>query len=168
MTQSDLLDLLDHNQWVNKRILDCAMQISHQQLMAKGNFDHESAFQTLRHTLDTEWSWRLMAQKLPATQMLWDMEDLSTVEKVKQFWLSEAATLRTYVCQMDEETLNAVVEFGTAQGRPPAQAKRWQIMAHIANHSAMHRAELARYFTECGCSPGDINLLDYLLDHCKS
>jgi hypothetical protein len=30
------------------------------------------------------------------------------------------------------------------------------------NHGTQHRSELARYFTECGSSPGDIDLLDAL------
>ncbi|MFN8444765.1 MAG: DinB family protein [Caldilineaceae bacterium] len=167
MTQSDLLTILQHHYWANHRILECATQVSVEQLMQAANFDHESAFQTLRHMLDVEWSWRLMAQRVLATELLWNLEDLSDLEKLKAFWRLEQETMVAYVRSMDEATINSNVEFGTPQGRPPQSAKLWQIVVHLAVHGTHHRSELARYFTDCGHSPGDINFMDFLFEQRK-
>lgn len=162
MQREDILDLLSYNRWANERVLTQLELLSAEQLTAVANHDHGSAWQTLLHLVDVEWSWRLMAQRLPAVTVLWEVEDLADLARVKAFWLNEQQTLLTYVQAIDEAQLNTMVEFGTPQGWPPRQAKLWQILAHVVNHSTQHRTELARYLTDCGHSPGDLSLLQFL------
>jgi uncharacterized damage-inducible protein DinB len=78
--------------------------------------------------------------------------------------LNEQATLRTYVQSLDAAALNAPIALGTAPDGSPRQAKRWHILAHLLNHSTQHRTELARYLTDSGYSPGDLDLLDLLVN----
>ncbi len=162
MQRSDILDLLRYHDWANQQILTYSERLSPPQLIAPANLDHGSAFQTLLHMVDVEWSWRLMAQQLPATQMLWEVKELPDLPAIKAFWQIEQQQRLVYIHQLDETTLNAEVEYGSAQGRPPKSAKLWHILVHILDHSTQHRSELARYLTDCGHSPGDIDLIDTL------
>lgn len=162
MQHADMLDLLAYNRWANAQIVRQLEQVAHGQLRATANLDHGSAWQTLLHLVDVEWSWRLMAQRIPATTVLWAVADLADLVRVQTFWHTEEQALLTYVQSLDEAMLNSPVEFGTPQGWPPRQAKRWQILVHIVNHSTQHRTELARYLTDSGHSPGDLSLLQFL------
>ncbi len=162
MQRADILDLLSYHDWANQHILTYLEKLSPAQLIAPANLDHGSAFQTLLHLVDVEWSWRLMAQGLPATQMLWEVKDLPDLAAIKVAWETEQQQRLAYIQGLDETTLNAEVEYGSAQGRPAESAKVWHILAHILNHSTQHRTELARYLTDCGHSPGEIDLIGTL------
>jgi uncharacterized damage-inducible protein DinB len=162
MKRTDILDLLAYNRWANEQILERMQQLTTEQLTTPANLDHGSALQTLQHTVDVEWSWRLMAQQIPAPKVLAELEDLSTVAAIARYWAHEADELAAYVQRLDQHTLNALVEYGTPQGWPARSAKVWQILAHIVNHSTQHRTELARYLTDCGHSPGDLSMLRLL------
>lgn len=162
MTQTDLLDLLHFNYWANHRILVCAEQLTPEQLAASTHFDHKSALQTLLHMLDTEWGWRLIAQQVPAPQMMWEVMDLTDLAKLKHAWTADEQAMLAYVGSLDEQAINGPIPFGATQAGTPQTVKLWQIIAHIVHHSAYHRSELARYLTDCGHSPGDLDFLDFL------
>lgn len=89
MQREDILDLLAYNRWANERIMSQLAQLSVAQLTAPTNHDHGSAWQTLLHLVDVEWSWRLMAQRIPAATVLWEVEDLADLARVKTFWHQE-------------------------------------------------------------------------------
>ncbi len=162
MKRTDVLDLLAYNRWANTHIIAQMQQLTLAQIMASTNLDHGSAFQTLQHMVDVEWSWRLMAQQLPASQLLAEIEDLSTLTAIARYWAHEADELESYVQGLEENRLNMPVDFGTPQGWPVRSAKVWQILAHIVDHSTQHRTELARFLTDLGHSPGDLSMLRLL------
>lgn len=161
MDGNTLLDLLHYHEWANARMLATITQIAPEQLTAPAALDHGTAWQTLLHLVDVEWSWRLIAQGEPAPPMLWEIETLADLPQLVTFWQAEQATLRAYIQSLDSAALQATVEFGAAEA--PQQAKRWHILLHLLNHSTQHRTELARYLTDRGHSPGDFDLLDLLM-----
>lgn len=161
MDGNTLLDLLQYNEWANARILATIAQVEPAALTAPAALDHGTAWQTLLHLVDVEWSWRLIAQGQPTPPMLWELETIIDLPQLTTFWQGEQATLRAYIGTLDSVALQAVVEFGAAEA--PQRAKRGHILLHLLNHSTQHRTELARYLTDRGHSPGDLDLLDLLM-----
>jgi uncharacterized damage-inducible protein DinB len=134
-----------------------AAELSEDELLAEGSFDHGSAFQTIRHLVDVDYSWReLCMGNDVGDAYVWDLTPLPDLESVLSFWGEERERLLAYAESLDEAGLEASVTFG---GSSPESAPIWQVLAHVVNHGTQHRSELARYLTVCGHSPGDLDLL---------
>jgi uncharacterized damage-inducible protein DinB len=151
-----LLALVRFHAWANERILTTAERLSDEEFRRPAPLDHGSVFQTLRHLVDVDWSWReLCTGNDIGETYVWDhgfvLDDL---ESIRGFCLEEDARLRKYVEGLDHTALGEPL--GT-RSRP-----RWLVIAHVVNHGTQHRSELARYLTDCGHSPGDLDLIDTL------
>jgi uncharacterized damage-inducible protein DinB len=159
MDGDSLLALVRFHAWANDRILTTAAGLTEEELLRPSVLDHGSAFQTLRHLVDVDWSWRelCMGNDIGDTYV-WDhgftLDDLPAIHS---FCVEEDARLRSYVESLDDAALTESLTMTADFSRP-----RWLILAHVVNHGTQHRSELARYLTECGHSPGDLDLLDAL------
>ena len=58
MDADSLLALVRFHAWANDRILMTTAGLSDEEFRRTANVDHGSAFQTLRHLVDVDWSWR--------------------------------------------------------------------------------------------------------------
>jgi uncharacterized damage-inducible protein DinB len=155
-----MLAFVRFHAWANDRILTVAADLSDDELRAPSKLDHGSAFQTLRHLVDVDWSWRrLCIGNNVGNTYVWDhgfvLDDLAAIHA---FCLDEDKRLRSYVESLDDAALSESLGINGDFAAP-----RWLILAHVVNHGTQHRSELARYLTECGHSPGDLDLLDALI-----
>lgn len=160
MEADSLVALVRFHAWANDRILTTAAGLSDEEFRRTANLDHGSAFQTFRHVVDVDWSWRefCIGNDVGDTYV-WDhgfaLDDLPAIHA---FCLEEDARLRSYVESLDDAALTESLATKSALIARP----RWLVVAHVVNHGTQHRSELARYLTECGHSPGDLDLLDAL------
>jgi uncharacterized damage-inducible protein DinB len=154
-----MLALVRFHAWANDRVLTTTALLPEDRFRGTAGLDHGSAFGTLRHLVDVDWSWRqfCIGNDVGDTYV-WDhgfvLDDLPALHA---FCLDEDARLRSYVESLDEDALGEALRV-SADFAPP----RWLVLAHVVNHGTQHRSELARYLTECGHSPGDLELLDAL------
>jgi len=161
MDRESLIAFVHFHAWANDRILTTAAGLSDEELRRSSVLDHDSAFQTLRHLMDVDWSWReFCTGNDVGDTYAWDhgfvLDDLPAIHA---FTLEEDARLRIYVESLDDGLLS---ERLAMSDDPDDRIPRWLIIAHVVNHGTQHRSELARYLTECGHSPGDLDLLDAL------
>jgi len=158
MDGDSLLALVRFHAWANDRILTTAANLPDERFRKAAVLDHGSAFQTLRHLVDVDWSWRefCIGNDVGETYVWDDGFELDDLQTIHAFCLEEDSRLRSYVESLDNTSLTESV---TMRADPDEVVPRWLIVAHVVNHGTQHRSELARYFTECGCSPGDFDLL---------
>ena len=159
MDAESLLALVRFHAWANDRILTTAAGLSDEELRRDAVLDRGSAFDTLRHLVDVDWSWReFCAGNDVGDSYVWDQGyTLDDLRAIHTFCVEEDGRLRSYVESLDE---TAMIEPMSMSEDPADVVPRWLIIAHVVNHGSQHRAELARYLTERGHSPGDLDLLE--------
>jgi uncharacterized damage-inducible protein DinB len=161
MDADSLLALARYHAWANDRILATAASLTVEALHRAATLDRGSAFETIRHLVDVDWSWRqfCVGNDIGETYV-WDHGfTLDEIQQLHAFSLEEDGRLRDYVTSLDQTTLD---ERLVLSEEPDDAVPRWLILTHVVNHGTQHRSELARYFTVCGHSPGDLDLLDAL------
>jgi len=161
MTIDYFRTLYDYNYWANARILRAAEQLSNAQLIAPAQESHGSLRGTLVHTMGAEWMWRSRWHGIMPTMILRE-EDFPTLESIKERWSEEEQQMRVFLAKLSDSDVQRVVHYTNTQGQTYA-APLWQMMAHLVNHGTQHRSEAAMTLSALGHSPGDLDLLVFLL-----
>jgi len=163
MNTEDILILYRYNQWSTARILDTASQVTAAQFLAPADFPHGGLRGTLVHALFAEWIWRNRWEGASPTQRL-KPEDFPTFDSLRTRWADEEERLMSFVSNITDERLNSVIAYKNTQG-VQHQRVLWQMMAHLINHGTQHKTEAAALLTSLGHSPGDIDMIGYLIEN---
>ena len=162
MNKQDIFVLYKYNQWANARILNAAASLTPEQFAASASFPHGGLRGTLVHALFAEWIWRRRWEGTSPTQRF-NPADFPTVESLRARWLEEEGQLMNFVSAVTDERLNSQFDYRNTSGTPFRQVL-WQVMAHVVNHGTQHRSEAAALLTDLGYSPGDLDLITFLIE----
>lgn len=163
MNKQDILILYQYNQWANAKILNAATNVSEEGYLAPASFPHGGLRGTLVHALFAEWIWRSRWEGTSPTTRL-KPEDYPTFESLHTYWAEEEQALMSFVDGLTDEKLESKFSYRTTDGKPH-QRTLWQTMAHLVNHGTQHRTEAAAILTDLGHSPGDIDMIYFLIDN---
>lgn len=162
MKQEDILLLYKYNQWANAKILAATAQLAQEQWIAPTPFPHGSLRGTLVHALFAEWVWRKRWEGTSPTERFKE-ESFPTFDSLCTRWQEEEKKLMAFVEGVTDERLNSVFHYANTSGQPFTQVL-WQVMAHVVNHGTQHRSEAAAILTELGHSPGDLDMIVFLIE----
>lgn len=160
MRNRDLVALFDYGYWADRRLLEAAARLTPEQWTAREQITTRDLRDTLVHALDVEWSWRLRLQKRPTEA--WGPEaelrpaDYPTAADLAEHWARDEAEMRTWLATLDDNALARDIDIGDKHRFP-----LWYYLVHIATHSQQQRADAATLLTRFGCSPGNLDFLDY-------
>jgi uncharacterized damage-inducible protein DinB len=162
MNKQDILTLYNYNQWANAKILNAASNATQEQSLASASFPHGGLRGTLVHAMFAEWIWRTRWEGIsPATRL--KPEEFPTLEALRARWAEEEKQLMDFVAGVSEERLNDTFDYRNTSGKPFTKIL-WQVMAHVVNHGTQHRTEAAAILTDLGHSPGDIDMISFLIE----
>src|SRR5712691_5586118 len=122
MDGESLLAFVRFHAWANDRILTTTAGLKDEEFRRPGVLDHDSAFGTLRHLVDVDWSWReFCIGNDVGDAYVWDhgfvLDDLPAIHA---FCIEEDMRLRSFVESLDDAALNE--PYGT---RPDFTRPRW-------------------------------------------
>jgi uncharacterized damage-inducible protein DinB len=158
MNMADMLTLVEYNKWANNRLMRRAAHLSQEQLNEPCWLSQGNLYDTLIHTVDAQYSWRLACHegKLPAERL--SQEQFANVAAFRIFWQEEDAALITFVTSLGDAALNEIVEFYWGQARPRTRTL-WYILFHVVNHGTIHRSEIGQYMDTLDRSPGNMDFI---------
>jgi uncharacterized damage-inducible protein DinB len=156
--------LYQYNAWANERILTTAMQLSPDQLHARGGASFGSVHETLVHIMSAQWVWLARWKGTSPSSML-EAQSFPELTSIQSRWVDIEQQTQQFVTAVDEAQLALVVEYVNLQGEHWAYPL-WQQMVHQVNHATQHRSEVAVMLTEYGHSPGWLDFL-YFVDELK-
>ncbi|RIK30353.1 MAG: hypothetical protein DCC56_08465 [Anaerolineae bacterium] len=162
MNKQDITLLYKYNQWSTAKILNAASGVNEEQFLAPAPFPHGGLHGTLTHALFAEWIWRNRWEGVSPTQRF-KPEDFPTFESLRARWMEEEKLLMTFVDSLTDEKLTSTFDYTSTEGTPHRRVL-WQTMAHVVNHGTQHKTEAAAILTGYGRSPGDIDLIWYLIE----
>lgn len=163
MNKNDILVLYQYNQWAAEKIFSAAKNITQAEYLAPASFPHGGLQGTLVHALFAEWIWRKRWEGISPRERL-KAEDFPTFESLHTRWLEEEQALMSFVDSLTDEKLEATFSYRNTQGQP-FERILWQAMAHVVNHGTQHRTEAAAILTDLGHSPGDIDMIGFLIEN---
>ena len=91
-------------------------------------------------------------------------EDFPTFAALRARWEIEAENLMKFIDTLTDERLNHKFSYESLEGIAHERIL-WQAMAHVINHGTQHKTEAAAILTDFGHSPGDIDLIVYLMEN---
>jgi uncharacterized damage-inducible protein DinB len=165
MNKQDVLLLYQYNQWANVRILNAASKVTQEQYLAPASFPHGGLRGTLVHALFAEWLWLKRWEGTPYTPPNdWlRPEEFPSFESLYTRWKEDEKCLMAFVENLTDEKLNSQFNYTSTEGGT-YQRILWQAMVHLVNHGTQHRSEAAAILTDLGHSPGDIDLIWFLIE----
>lgn len=156
-----------YGRWATEQVLAAAERLTPEQLNAPGIAGHGSIRGTLVHLIEAQWSWFMWFDgSLPAEEAIRlqiDPDSLPDVAALRARWDDVQAQAEALLARLTDAELQRDWPL-TIPNREPIPTKLWHLLLHVANHGVQHRSELAAMLTEHGQSPGNLDLLFYLVE----
>ena len=152
--------LYQYNYWANKRYLAVAETLSEEQLSRKQGHSWDSVHAVFVHMMSSErmWQQRWRGEK---GEFL-DPQNFPTVASIREYWGTVETTLRKFLAEQTEESLQHNVTYTNPKGET-FTLPLWQMVVQPPNHNTHHRGELAAMFALMGIAHPEEEIIQYHL-----
>lgn len=164
MKTSEITTLFDYNSWATAKILQTAARLEPEQFVVAPHAHSGDLRSILLHTLSVERLWRIRLATGSTPEHL-RPEDFPTIATLQQHWGEEQHAMRAYLATLDDDMLEASIQFRRFSDKLTPPFIRWHLLLQCLTHGVAHRSEAAALLTAYGQSPGDLDFFFYILEH---
>jgi uncharacterized damage-inducible protein DinB len=154
--------LIAYNEWANEKVLETAAGLSQEELGRQVSGSHESVRMTLLHVVQVQTWWLSVLNGKPERPSLPEGHERIPFEEVRQWFTRSHSDLRAYAAGLTDERLPAEVSAFHPGEKKEYRWPSWQLLSHLVNHSAHHRAEAGLMLASLGHSPGDMDYIYFV------
>ena len=158
-----LTTLYDYSRWANGLMLDTAA-LTPERFLAPVPVGG-SLRGILAHTLGAQWLW-LSRWQGHSPGAVWEVTTIPDLPTLRRAWRAVEEATATFVGELTDARLGTDLTDASTGGSQRTQPL-WQLLLHQATHATQHRSAAASLLTQAGHSPGDLDLLRYLLRHAR-
>jgi len=141
MKPNEIKTLFEYNFWAFERVWEWISQLSDEQFTEEIDYSTGSIRNIVCHMMsaNNRWASRLQG-KTPQLHLAY--ETLDTLAKTKGKWDELGKEFLGYIDSLDQEQLDAEVEWEIPNREWDFDTPRWELLLHIANHGTDHRAQI--------------------------
>ncbi len=155
-----------YTNWATGRVLETAKACSNQEWLAPQSAGRGPMRDTLVHMVQGQRGWLSWwdgsRDRDPSMLTPLDPAAFPDAAAVQAAWATVQAATDRFLAGLTDEKLQQ--EFERLMGNGVLlRLPLWQQMLHIANHGTQHRSEVAAMLSAFGHSPGDLDLVWYLV-----
>ena len=151
MNLRDVHLLIDYHYWARDRLLTAVEVLTPDQFTRDVGSSFRSVRDTLAHIYSAEWVWHSRwLRDSPTAHVAPDI--FTDVGAIRTMWLDHEARVRAFLATVDENGVNAVIEYTLFNGQPGG-SKLWQMVQHVVNHASYHRGQVTTMLRQLGAPP---------------
>ena len=149
--------LFAYDRWATRKVLD-ALDGVDERVWARSDVVGERGLGAiLVHQLGAAMRWRIAFESQTEGPEP-EADPLPSVEELRARWAAEWTAVDAWLPTVTQGFVDHVFD-----GVPV-----WQMLVHVVNHGTQHRAEAAALLTAEGCSPGDLDLINYAEEQARA
>ncbi len=141
LRKDDLGRLLDYTVWANHRVLRVVATLSVADFKRDLGSSHGGIRGTLTHALSAEWLWLERWKGVSPRQMM-DEGEFPDVVALRDRWAAIDEHRASWFKSLRAREIAGPVRYRNLEGRE-FEARLWQLVQHVANHSTYHRGQVA-------------------------